>query len=316
MDHFHNHKKEGYMKILITGHKGLVGQACVRHFNQEGIELILDEKREVDLRNIDETLQWFERHFPDYIIHCAAKVGGVLANKTYPVEFYMDNVQIQNSVLRSACLVGAKKMVSLATSCLFPNNAPVPVCEESLMSGDFEESVSAYATAKLGGFRLSQAFSKEYGCNFMTGCPANVFGIGDTYHEINSHVVPALIMKFHKAIQEGGSVEVWGDGSAVRELIFADDVASSIETIMDKWNKPDLINIGTGISTSIAELVNELVKISGFKGGVVFDRSKPTGINRKTFNIDKISALGWKPKYNLTDALAITWDDYCRKQEL
>jgi len=304
------------MKLLITGHAGLVGQACVRHFSEKGYELILDEKREVDLRSADETLAWFERTFPDYIIHCAAKVGGVLANKTKPVDFYLQNTQIQNSVLPAACLVGAKKVVSLATSCLFPNSAKVPVCEESLLSGPFEESVSSYATAKLGGYVLSKAYSEQYGQNFMTGCPANVFGLGDTYHETNSHVVPALIMKFHKAIHEGGSVEVWGDGNAVRELIFADDLASAIEVMMEKWNRPDLINLGTGISTSIKELVELLIDVSGYSGKIVFDSTKPTGINRKTFNIDKITSLGWRARYSLSDALAITWDDYCRKQQL
>lgn len=301
------------MRLLITGHRGLVGSACVRHFSKLGYEIYTDTTREIDLRNKERTLDWFESVFPDYIIHCAAKVGGVLANKTYPVEFYMDNVQIQNSVLHSACLVGAKKVISLATSCLFPNSAPVPVCEESLMSGDFEESVSAYATAKLGGFRLSQAFYHEYGCNFMTGCPANVFGIGDTYDLEKSHVVPALIMKFHKAINEGGAVNVWGDGSAVRELIFADDLACAIEVVLNDWNKPDLINMGTGISTSIRELVNELVRITGFEGEIIYDTSKPTGITRKTFNIDKIKSLGWKQKYPLSDALELTWDDYCQR---
>lgn len=300
-------------KILITGHQGLVGSACVRHFSKLGHKIIVDENREVDLREREQTLNWFQAHFPDAIIHCAAKVGGVLANKMLPVQFYLENVQIQNSVIQSACLVGAKKLVNLATSCLFPNSAPVPVCENSLLSGPFEESVSSYATAKLGGYMLCKAYSEQYGCNFMTGCPANVFGIGDTYHEQNSHVVPALIMKFHKALTEGGQVEVWGDGSAVRELIFSDDLASAIEVMMDGWNKPDLINLGTGISTSIRELVEELKSISGYHGEIIWDTSKPTGIDRKTFNIDKIKSLGWKQKYPLRDALELTWNDYCKK---
>lgn len=302
------------MKVLIFGHRGLVGSACMRHFKKNGYEVFCDNYRG-DLRNHLVAITLIDQSDPDAIIHCAAKVGGVLANKSDPVGFYTENVAIQESVLFAAHECGVSKVVSLGTSCLFPNSAEPPICEESLMTGPFEESVSAYATAKLGGYVLSKAYHDQYGCNFMTGCPANVFGLGDTYDDLKSHVVPALIMKFHKAIKSSGDVEVWGDGSAVREFIYADDLAESIEYVMLHWNKPDLINLGTGISTSIRELVTMLRDISRFSGKIIYNSDKPTGINRKTFNIDKINSLGWQPKYSLYEALQLTWDDYCKTYE-
>ena len=301
------------IKVLITGHKGLVGSACVRHFRAKGYDVLIDEYRQYDLRHRTQAMLLFDKTEPDVIIHCAAKVGGVMANKKDPVGFYSDNAQIQESVLSSAHECGINKVVSLATSCLFPNSAVPPICEESLMTGPFEQSVSAYATAKLGGYVLSKAYSEQYGRNYMTGCPANVFGLGDTYDDLKSHVVPALIMKFYRAIYQKVPLEVWGDGSAVREFIFADDLAEAIEVMMLNWNKPDLINLGTGVSTSIRELVLMLKDISKYKGEVIYNTSKPTGIDRKTFNIDKIKSLGWEPKHNLYEALKATWQDYCTK---
>lgn len=302
------------MKILITGHRGLVGSACVRHFSSNGYQVIVDHKR-ADLRIFEQAVALFDETTPDIIINCAAKVGGVLANKKDPVGFYIENTQIQNSVLAAAHECGVRTVVSLATSCLFPNCAKLPVCEESLMTGPFEESVSAYATAKLGGYVLSKAYHDQYGFNFMTGCPANVFGLNDTYDDLKSHVVPALIMKFYRAIHDDTDVEVWGDGSAVRELIYADDLAESIDFMIQFWNKPDLINLGTGISTSVRELVSMIRDISRFDGNITYNTTRPTGIDRKTFNIDKINSLGWAPKYNLYEALKLTWADYCQKQK-
>lgn len=302
-------------KLLCTGHRGLVGSACVRHFTRQGYDVRTDSGR-LDLRKKENALFLVEGVFPDAIIHCAAKVGGVLANKTDPVGFFTENSEIQTNILEAAHICNVGKVVSLATSCLFPNSAKLPIKEGSLMTGPFESDVSAYATAKLGGFILSKAYSEQHGRNFMTGCPANVFGIGDTYDELKSHVVPALIMKFHKAMKTGGSVEVWGDGTAVREFIYADDLAEQIEVMLLHWNKPDLINLGTGVSTSIRELVWKLQRVTGFTGNINYNPSKPKGIDRKTFNIQKIKSLGWEQKFPLHKALELTWQDYCSRNPL
>ncbi len=293
------------MKLFISGHKGLLGSACVRRLG------IKHDIITFDGNILDSALfnTWLKRHKPEGIVHCAAKVGGVKSNRDEPVQFISDNLKLQEAVIGEAHRLGINTLVFVATSCLFPKDAPVPVKESSLLTGPFESSVQAYAIAKLAGWALCKAYAEQYGRNYMTVAPANLFGINDNYGK-SAHVVPALIDRIEECVRSGNELVVWGDGSAKRELMFADDCADAIGLVLEKWNKSDLINIGTGVSTSIKELVDILLDVSGHKLNVVWDISQPVGIQNKTFSIEKIKSLGFTPSCDLRSALRKTWEDY------
>lgn len=292
--------------LLVTGHKGLLGSAIARR--AAGRYQVLTADR-IDLRDEYCTRIWFLHNKPELVINCAAKVGGVKANRDFPVDFLNDNIKIQSSVIRACAECGVEKLVSIGTSCLFPKDAPVPVCEDSLLTGPFEQSVQAYAIAKLAGHALCKAYHDQRGKNFMTACPSNIYGKGDNYGE-TAHVIPALMRKIKASIATGEPLNVWGDGSAIREFIYADDAADAILTIMEKWNRPEAINVGTGVGVSIKTLVESMLQITGARPEVEWDYSQPTGIQNKTFNIDKLTSLGWKPRIGLMEGLAETWSDF------
>ncbi len=300
------------MKILVTGHRGLLGSACVR---------VLSKNNDIVTYNGDLMERLAVCHLmhdssPDAIIHCAAKVGGVKANRDQPVDFLLDNLVIQNNVISAAHDFGVNRLVFVGTSCLYPKNAPLPVTEESLLGGPFEPDVSAYATAKLAGYALCKAYSQQYGRNYGTCAPCNLYGINDSYGPA-AHVIPALMRKVRKCGQEGGPLVIWGDGSAIREFLFADDCAEAIEFILNGWNSPEIINIGSGIGTNMRSLVASIIKVSGVEvEEVVWDRAEPTGIQHKTFRPDKLRHLGWGPTHTLEEGLSKTWEDFMNNQNL
>lgn len=292
--------------IYITGHLGLLGSACVRRFSPD-YRIITSN---FDLKDEAATRSFISNERPDLLIACAAKVGGVRANRDDPVGFLEENLRIQNNVISAAAEFGVEKLVFIGTSCMFPRDAALPVREDSLLTGKLEDSVEAYAVAKIAGWRLCKAYWEQFGKKFITVCPANLFGPQDSYGLDRAHVIPALIHKLHIAMRSNSHLVVWGSGGAVREFMHADDCASAIEAVMEKYDSPEPINLGTGVSTTIKELVDMLVEISGFRGNVVWDTSEPTGIPRKTFNADKLKALGWRPSISLREGLAATWKDF------
>jgi GDP-L-fucose synthase len=293
------------MRILITGDKGLLGSACVRVL-RDSHEVLIQPR--IDYRNRSLVYWLFNSLRPDAVIHCAAKVGGVKANRDDPVSFIEDNIAINSNVIGAAHLFGVKKLVNIGTSCLYPKDAVLPVKESSLMTGPFEPDVAAYATAKLMAYVTCNSYRSQYGDNFVTACPANLYGLGDNYGP-SAHVIPALIARAYRAKKEGAPLIVWGDGSAVREFLHAEDAATAIQAVLEKWNSPELINIGSGRGTTIkelAELVAERIGVSKIE----WDTTQPVGISRKTFDISRIKSLGWNPCIPLKDGIFSTCSDY------
>jgi GDP-L-fucose synthase len=268
-------------------------------------------KTHVDWRNREAVRQFFNEVKPEVVIHCAAKVGGVKANKENPVEFMLENLAMQNNVIEAAHDSGVEKLCFIATSCMFPRDAVLPVSESSLFTGRLEDSVEAYAIAKIAGWRLCKAYWEQYGNNFITIAPSNLYGQNDNYGP-DAHVIPALIRRFHEAIKNKIPLEVWGDGSAVREFIFADDVAAAIRVLLEHWKSPEVVNVGTGAATDIKELISAIAVASPHDSipEIKWDSTAPTGIPRKTYCIEKLSALGWKPKTSLREGLKATWADF------
>ncbi len=290
--------------LLITGHRGLLGSACVRMLSGKYNVVVF----EGDL--LDQSLFrcWMSTNRPRRVIHCAAKVGGVKSNRDLPVEFLTQNLKIQSNVIEGAYDLGVEDLVFVGSSCLFPRNATTPVSEEALLTGPFEPSVEAYAVAKLAGYELCKAYKDEYIKRFITVCPANLYGPGDNYGP-SAHVVPALIKRISDCKRTGEPLIVWGDGSAVREFMYVDDAAQAIGLALLLFDG-DILNIGTGVGTTIKDLVYMLVAIAGGGIEVVFDESQPTGIPKKTFNISKLANLGFTPKTSLIQGLEKTWQDF------
>lgn len=293
------------MKILVTGHRGLLGSACARKLSYGNRILTIDG----DLRDREMVREWFMLNRPNYVINCAAKVGGVKANRDQPVDFLKDNLAIQTNVIEASADFGVDKLVSIGTSCLFPKDAPLPVSEDSLLTGPFDPSVQAYAIAKLAGYALCKAYYDQHGKNFTTACPANLFGPGDNFGP-SAHVIPGIMNRLQDSIIHNKPLVVWGNGSAIREFLYVDDAASAIQVIMEKWNKPDAINVGTGAGISIRALVTILMEVTGADVPVIWDDSQPTGIQNKTFDISKLKSLGWSPSTSFIDGLEATWKDF------
>jgi GDP-L-fucose synthase len=302
-------------KIYVAGHRGMVGSAIFRKLKAEGYtNLVIRNSQELDLRNQQAVADFFAAEKPDYVFLAAAKVGGIVANNTYRADFLYENLAIQNNVIHQAYLQGAKKLLFLGSSCIYPKFAPQPLKEDYLLTGLLEPTNEPYAIAKIAGIKLCDAYRDQYGCNFISVMPTNLYGYNDNYHPENSHVLPALIRKFHEAKTSGGtSVTVWGTGSPLREFLFADDLADACYFLMQEYNEAGLVNIGTGHDLSIKDLALLIKKVVGFTGDLVFDTSKPDGTPRKLLDVSKLHTLGWKHRIALQEGLALAYQDFLKK---
>lgn len=299
-------------KIFVAGHNGLVGSAIVRKLKENGFSnIITASKQECDLTVQQQTEDLFFRHKFDYVFLAAAKVGGILSNKNYPANFIRDNLLIETNVIDYSYRFKVKKLLFLGSSCIYPKHARQPITEDQLLTGLLEPTNEAYAIAKIAGIKMCQSYKNQYGFNAISLMPTNLYGPNDNFDLDNSHVLPALIRKFHDAkIKHKGFVECWGDGSAMREFLHVDDLADACLTCMQKYDSRDIINIGTGKDVTIKELTEIVREIVGYNGEIKWDRSKPNGTPRKVLNIDKVKSLGWEPKYTLEAGIKNTYKWY------
>lgn len=303
-------------KIFVAGHKGLVGSAIVRELKNQGyVNILTVDKSEVDLKRQIDVEKWFDINKPDYVFLAAAKVGGIHANNTYPAEFIFDNLSIQNNVIDCCHRFNVKKLMFLGSVCIYPKFAEVPVKEESLLTGQLESTNEWYAIAKIAGIKLCQSYRKQYGSNFISVMPCNLYGINDNFHPTNSHVLPALIRRFHEAkINNLQEVVCWGDGSARREFLNADDMASACVYLIDKYDSDIPINIGYGEDYTIKEIVEIIKDVVGYTGRIVWDTSKPNGTPKRILDSSKLFNLGWNPKVKLKLGLIETYNWYIKNK--
>ena len=299
-------------KIYIAGHRGMVGSAIHRKLKEEGFDnFVLRTSKELDLRNQQAVTDFFAAERPDFVFLAAAKVGGIEANNTYRADFLYENLAIQNNVIHNAYVNGVKKLMFLGSSCIYPKMAPQPLKEDYLLTGTLEHTNEPYAIAKIAGIKMCDAYRDQYGCNFISVMPTNLYGFNDNYHPQNSHVLPALIRKVHEAkANNEKEVVVWGSGSPMREFLFADDLADACYFLMQNYNEPHLINIGTGHDVTIKELALLIKDVLGFDGELVFDASKPDGTPRKLMDVSKLHNLGWKHKIELKEGIALAYQDF------
>ncbi|WP_304064143.1 GDP-L-fucose synthase [Pedobacter glucosidilyticus] len=302
-------------KIYVAGHRGMVGSAITRKLQKEGYtNIITRTSAELDLRNQQAVTDFFATEKPEYVFLAAAKVGGIVANNTYRAEFLYDNLQIQNNIIHNSYLNNVKKLLFLGSSCIYPKMAPQPLKEEYLLSGYLEETNEPYAIAKITGIKMCDAYRSQYGCNYISAMPTNLYGYNDNYHPQNSHVLPALIRKFHEAKVNGlNDVTIWGTGSPMREFLFADDLADACYYLMLNYNEPHLINIGTGEDITIKDLALTIKEIVGFDGELKFDTSKPDGTPRKLMDVSKLHSKGWKHKIELKEGIQLAYEDFLSK---
>lgn len=290
----------------------MVGSAILRRLQELGYQnFVLRSSQELDLRNQAAVEQFFIAEKPDYVFLAAAKVGGIKANNIYRGEFLYDNLAIQNNVIHQSYLHGVKKLMFLGSSCIYPKMAPQPLKEEYLLTGLLEPTNEPYAIAKIAGIKLCEAYRSQYGCNFISVMPTNLYGINDNYHPENSHVLPALIRRFHEAkINKSPEVTIWGTGKPLREFLYADDLGDACVFLMQNYNEAEFVNIGTGEDLSIAALAMLIQEIVGYTGKLTFDPSKPDGTPRKLMDVNKLHALGWKHKTNLREGIAKAYQDF------
>ena len=303
-------------RVFVAGHKGLVGSAIVRNLKQRGYNSISSSPSDHwDLRKRDDVDTFFRIHNPEYVFLAAAKVGGIHANSTYPAEFIYDNLMIQNNVIDAAYHNRVKKLMVLGSSCIYPRLAKQPMKEEELLTSELEPTNDAYAVAKIAGLRMARAYRQQYGFNAISLMPTNLYGPGDNFHPENSHVMPALIRRFHEAEKsDAPKVTCWGDGSAMREFLHVDDLAEACYVCMQDYDEDYHINVGTGEDVTIKELTETIVDVVGYAGEVKWDTSKPNGTPRKLLNVDKIHKLGWKHKIGLREGIVSTYRWYMENE--
>ena len=299
-------------KIFVAGHRGLVGSAIVRALNAQGYtNIITRTHKELDLVNQLAVDQFFASEQPQFVFLAAAKVGGIYANNTYPAEFVFSNLQIQCNIINSAWKNKTSKLLFLGSSCIYPKFAPQPMREDALLSGPLEETNKAYAIAKIAGIIMCQSYNRQYGTDFISVMPTNLFGPNDNYHPQNSHVLPALIRRFHEAKMSGAdSVTIWGTGSAFREFLYSDDLASACVFLMKNYNEDEIVNIGSGEEISIKNLATMVKEVTGFDGTIKFDTGKPDGTPRKLLDCSKLHSLGWKPEVSIKEGLKRAYEDF------
>lgn len=301
-------------KIFVTGHAGLVGSAIVRNLKQNGYEnIITASKQELDLRNQHMVDKWFSEHRPESVFLAAGKVGGILANSTFPGQFLYDNLLITANTLEASRKQKVKKLLYLGSSCIYPKFATQPIIESQLLTGPLEPTNEAYAIAKIAGIKLCDSYRSEYGCNFISAMPTNLYGIGDNFSEQSSHVIPAMIRKFHEAkLKNESEVTIWGTGTPLREFLHVDDLAEACRFLMLKYDLPGPINVGVGIDISIYDLALMIQEIVYKDCDIKLDLSKPDGTPKKCLDVSQINSLGWSPKINLYDGLRNTYDWYLK----
>ena len=297
-------------KIYVAGHRGLVGSAIVRNLEDKGYKnIIYRTHKELDLTNQEAVRRFFEEEKPEYVFLAAAKVGGIHANNTYPADFIYDNLMIQNNVIKAAHDFEVKKLLFLGSTCIYPKMAPQPIKEEYLLTGSLEETNEAYAVAKIAGLEMCKFFKRQYGDNFISCMPTNLYGPNDNFDLKNSHVLPALIRKFHEAkVNNSEAVEVWGTGTPLREFLYVDDMADACVFLMENYDGEQHVNIGTGEEVSIRELAETVKEVVGFDGELVFNTEMPDGTPRKLTTVDKLHGLGWKHKVSLDKGIRLAYN--------
>lgn len=305
-------------KIYVAGHRGMVGSAIVRKLQAEGYtNLILRTSSELDLRNQSQVENFFASEKPEFVFLAAAKVGGIMANNTYRADFLYENLMIESNVIHQSYVHGVKKLLFLGSSCIYPKTAPQPLKEDSLLSGFLEETNEPYAIAKIAGIKLCENYRRQYGCNFISAMPANLYGPNDNYDLKNSHVIPALIRKIHEAKENNSAtVEVWGSGSPMREFLHVDDLADACFFLMGNYSELEFVNIGTGEDLTIKELAELIAKTTQYKGEIVWDHSKPDGTPRKLLNVTKLRKLGWRHKLSLEEGIKSVIVEYSKVSSL
>ena len=298
-------------KIFVAGHIGLVGSAIVRNLKEKGFTNILTvDRNQVDLTDLTAVKMFFLLEQPEYVFMAAAKVGGILANRDYPADFIYENLMIQSNIISCAAEAEVKKLLFLGSSCIYPKFAEQPITEDQLLSGHLESSNEAYAIAKIAGIKMCQAYRRQHGLNAISLMPTNLYGPNDNFDHNSSHVLPAMISKFHGSLDksEHWVVKLWGDGSPMREFLHVDDLAEACYTCMEKYDGEEHINVGTGEDVTIKELAETIVDVVGYKNDYEWDTSKPNGTPRKVLNVDKIKSLGWEPKISLREGIESTYE--------
>lgn len=303
---------EKQAKIYVAGHRGMVGSAIVRKLQVLGYtNLVLKTSAELDLRDQAKVAAFFAAEKPDFVFLAAAKVGGIVANNTYRADFLYENLAIQNNIIHSSFVNKVKKLMFLGSSCIYPKLAPQPLKEAYLLSGYLEETNEPYAIAKIAGIKMCEAYRAQYGCDFISVMPTNLYGPNDNYDLENSHVLPAMIRKFQEAKERGdASMTLWGTGTPMREFLHADDLAEACVYLMETYSDAELVNIGTGIDVTIKELAETVKEIVGFEGSIQWDTSRPDGTPRKLMDVSKLHSLGWKHKIELKDGIALAYQDF------
>ena len=303
-------------KIYIAGHRGMVGSAIMRNLQSKGYNNIITRvSKELDLRNQQAVSDFFSTEKPEYVFLAAAKVGGIQANNVYRADFIYENLMIQNNVIHNSYLSGVKKLMFLGSSCIYPKMAPQPLKEEYLLTGLLEETNEPYAIAKIAGIKMCESYKRQYGCNFISVMPTNMYGPNDNYNLNNSHVLPALIRKFHDAKENNlPSVEMWGTGTPMREFLHADDLGDACVFLMNNYDGEQFVNIGSGTDLTIKDLALLIKDIVGYKGEIVHDLSKPDGTPRKLMNVSYLHSLGWKHKIELPEGIKQVYEDFKNKE--
>jgi len=304
-------------KIYVAGHRGMVGSAIVRKLTSLGYtNLLTRTSAELDLRNQQQVADFFDVEKPEYVFLAAAKVGGIVANNTYRADFLYENLAIQNNIIHGSYLNKVKKLMFLGSSCIYPKLAPQPLKESYLLSGYLEPTNEPYAIAKIAGIKMCEAYRAQYGCNFISVMPTNLYGTNDNYDLVNSHVLPAMIRKFHEAKEKDASeMTLWGTGSPMREFLHADDLAEACLFLMENYNESELVNIGTGEDVTIKNLAALVKQIVGFQGNIIWDTSKPDGTPRKLMDVSKLHGLGWHHKIALEDGIKLAYQDFLKLTE-
>jgi GDP-L-fucose synthase len=304
-------------KIFVAGHRGLAGSSILRMLKGRGFtNIVVRSKDELDLRNQQAVRDFFAAEKPEFVFDAAAKVGGILANSTYPADFIYDNIMIQTNLIRSAYDNQVKKFLFLGSVCIYPKESQLPIRENHLMTGPLETTNEAYAIAKICGIKMCEFYRKQYGFNAVSIMPSNLYGPGDNFHPQNSHVISGLIHKFYSAkIQGKDSIECWGDGSPEREFLYIDDLASACVDVMQNYDHSEIINISSGVEYSIKEVAEMVKEVVGYKGEILWDTTKPNGTMKRPLNTNKIKKMGWFPKVNLRDGIKMTFEWYVDKHK-